>query len=128
MPYELLDQEDYIEVRLWGDVTKWEIIKAIGAVRIATPRKDRPDVWVLAEEVFIPFPDYGVIVDKALGWIPLRLKGARSALVVADAMQYELARVYCDELRFCPYEVAVFHSKEEALQWVFEKPEAKPSC
>lgn len=118
MPFKVQKEEGFFLVYLWGNATKWEVIQAVGEIRRLNWFKELPDVWVLEEDVVIPFSDYDTIIRQALSSFPAKMKGAPSAIVVRDAFQVEMARLYIQELSRMPYPVRVFTSMDEALVWV----------
>jgi len=117
MPHSVEDKQDYILVALWGEATKWDVIQAVGRIREINPRKERPDIWVVTEEVVIPMADYVSIVEKALSAFPKDFEGARSAIVVANGFQLEMVKLYKKELSKVPYEVGLFLDLDEARAW-----------
>jgi|GEM_PF-2819589 hypothetical protein len=121
MPHRVEDKNDHILVSLWGDATKWDVIEAVGKIRIINPRKARPDIWIVSEEVVIPMSEYVQIVEESLKEFPEDFDGARSAIVVANEFQMEMVKLYKKELSSVPYEVALFRDIQEAVAWASGK-------
>ncbi len=118
MSYKITKQDKYIEVSLLAGATKWDVIQAVGGLRQRNPLKEFPDVWILDEEVVIPFSDFENIMNRSLVEFPKDMHRTPSAIVVQDAFQLEMARLYVAELAAVPYEIRVFTNKEEAVAWI----------
>jgi hypothetical protein len=118
MPYEIEHKEGYVEVRASGQLSEWEVLAIIARMRMKDPLKRVPDVWILGPDASVPLPAFPFIARSIGSLFPPGFRGARSAIVPADGVQGAVAEMYRSQSKDLPFELAVFPSVEEALQWL----------
>ena len=118
MPYQIEERDGYVEVSVSGHTSEWEALSIIFQLRMRDPRKTVPDLWTLASESVIHLPAFPLIADAVARLCPPGFAGAKTALVAADGFQKALMETYRDEMRRLPFEMGVFESRDEAVQWL----------
>ncbi len=120
MPYEIEKNDDYVEVRLAGEFTAVEILKAVNTLRTSDPRKKIPDLWVVPQGHLIPANWHSIIVKGILKLCPSSIVGARSAVLTSNEFYKALVDMYCCEAESLPYKIRVFTSRKAAEKWLRE--------
>jgi len=119
MPHEVEEKGDYVEVRASGQLSEWEVLAIVAALRARDPLKRLPDLWVLAPDAAVPLPALPFIARSIGRLFRPGVKVARSALVTADAVQGAVAEMYRTQAgERLPFEIGVFQSRDEALKWL----------
>ena len=118
MPYKILSETSYQRVDLWGQATKWDVIQAILELRQKDPVKAKPDLWVLDEEVVVPLAEYGAMAATSTDDLPADFRGAPTAVVVNNKLQYEMAKLYREQMKTAPFELEIFLDMASAEEWI----------
>jgi hypothetical protein len=127
MGYEIEKQDDFFEVRLSGDGSKFLILKAIAALMRRDPRKKHPDVWILAPEFQVPYVEYNGIARALSHVFTKSLVSKKTAIVADNDFQKAQLELYGQELSHClPINMRVFLTIEEAVVWI-KTPETQPA-
>ena len=127
MGYEIEMQNGFFEVRLSGEGSKSLLFKALIGLMRRDPRKEYPDLWIVAPEFQIPFAEYRGIVRSLAYVFTKSLVSKRTAIVSSDnALQKAQLDLYQRELSSSlPVDVQVFQSRDEAIAWI-KNPETQP--
>ena len=127
MGYKIEKGEAFFEVRLFGDVSRYEILLALAQLVRRDPKKQYPDVWVATPEVQLPLPEHNWVVGKISSLFMMKRPVSRkTAIVASNAFQKAQFDMYREAASVLPADVGVFQSRDEAIAWV-QKPEAQPS-
>lgn len=118
MPIQIQSGGEFVEVTVSGEVSKWEIMDALGKLRILDPRKERCDLWMLGPEVVIPFAEFASIIGMTMSMATGDFVGNKSAVVASDEFQLAEADMYRMEAKGLPYPIGVFTSRDEAVKWL----------
>jgi len=126
MGHVIEKRDGFFEVRLFDDVSKFELLLIIVGLSIKDPGKKYPDLWVIGPEVQVPYARFRGI-SEAIGYAFDKPPAARrTALVAADEFQRTQCELYRLEAAALPLEIRVFLSYEDAVAWV-KSPEVPPS-
>ena len=119
MGYEIEKQDDFFEVRLSGDGSKFVILKAVAALMRRDPRKKHPDVWILAPEFQVPYVEFSAIA-RALAYVFTQsLVSKRTGIVADNDFQYAQLDLYRLEVcRSIPVDLRIFRSRDAAIAWI----------
>ncbi len=109
---------EFIEVTVTGEVSKWEIMDALGKLQKLDPRKARCDLWTLGPEVVIPFSEFASIIGMTLKLTTEDFVGNKSAVVASDDFQRAEVDMYRMEAKTLPYPIGSFTSRDEAIAWL----------
>ena len=84
------------------------------------PEKEKHDLWIVAPESMVPFSSFASLVQKTRELLPQDARKCRgkSALVAADAFRMAQLNMYRNEARSLPFQLRVFLSKQEAMDWL----------
>lgn len=118
MAYSIQMEDGFVEVKLWGKTSIWEVLSALGDLRKNDPHKQISDLWNFASECVIPFVAFPTIVLAVLRIVPRDKSGRRSALVVTDEIQMAEAAIYLREAHILPFELKAFLSRDSAIEWL----------
>ena len=126
MGYEIEKQDGFFEIRLFGDVSKFEALKALAQLIRQDPRKQYPDVWVTAPEVQVPLTDYPWIVKIIAFILSSRRPISRKTAIIASCdFQKAQFDLYRNEASVLPADIGVFRSRDAAIAWI-NSPEGQP--
>ena len=126
MGYEIEKQDDFFEVRLSGDGSKFLILKAIAALMRRDPRKKHPDVWILAPEFQVPYVEFGAIARALVYVFKPSLVTKTTGIVADNDFQYAQLDLYRLEVcRHIPVNLRIFRSRDAAIAWV-KNPDTQP--
>jgi predicted nucleotidyltransferase len=118
MPYRIELRDDIVEVYLWGRTSHVEVLNIIRELNARDPRKEQSDLWILAEDVVIAFQDFPAIAENVLDLLTPDMVWKRSAVVASSATQQAFVELYKTQSRSLPYEIGVFTSRQEAVDWL----------
>lgn len=124
MAYEIEKKDRYIEVRVSGETSVWEVLRIIHELHRQDPGKRLPDLWRVAAESQVPFVHLSTIAHAVISLLPRGAPGNRSAILAATAFQAAQLRMYEAEASILPFPVRVFVSEDEALAWLNGSPQA----
>ena len=123
MGHAIEKRDGICEVRLFGDVSKFELLLIVAELSFKDPGKRHPDLWIIGAEVQIPYARFKG-VSEGIRFAHVKPPASRrTAIVAAD----ELQRAQCELFRVeaiaaLPLDIRVFMSYEEAVAWV-QSPE-----
>lgn len=118
MGHVIEKRDCFIEVRIYEEVSKYELLLIIAGLSIRDPGKKYPDLWVIGPEVQIPYARFKGI-SEAIGFAFSKPPAARrTAIVAADEFQRTQCELYRLEAAALPLEIRVFLSYEDAVAWV----------
>ncbi len=122
MPYTITSHTDFIEVNLTGHASKWDVIQAVGELMVLDPRKEKPDLWTVADGCVIPLAEYPAIVEQLAPLYQKEIACPKSAIVASSAVQRGLAELYKSEATVYPFDMRIFDSRAAALDWFRDAP------
>ncbi len=114
MPYSIERKPDLVEVQIHNQATLQDILGAVEQVVKADPRKEICDLWVVPEEVSIPFEAFSKITELIKSFCGPDWVGNRSAMVAAGTFQMAQMELFQMEAASLPFEIGIFLSREEA--------------
>ena len=123
MPYKIEDRDCYVEVSVWGEANRWEVLEALRKLHRRDPRKEIPDMWLISEETVFPVEWHLPVATATEKLCAKGCIGARSAIVVADKLHKAQLDLYRKQARELPYQMRVFTERKDAEIWLAE---AKP--
>ena len=118
MAYQIENMAGFVEVRVSGETSKGEILAAIGDLHLNDREKAVPDLWIVAQESQVAFIYFSEIAQTVQRLLPRGTVRSRSALVAAGAFQHAQFELYRAEASFLPFEIGIFHSRDEAIEWL----------
>lgn len=128
MSYTIVDQQDWTEVLLDGEVTQPEVLEILQHLYGRDPLKQRSDLWQLSNESTVPpLSAFGAIAKSVGSMCGRGLHGRRSAIVAANPFHFAQLDMYRFEARDLPFEVGVFQSHGEAAAWLDADPRKSPA-
>ncbi|MCF7849188.1 MAG: hypothetical protein K9M45_10075 [Kiritimatiellales bacterium] len=126
MGYEIEKREGFFEIRLFGDVSKFEVLTALAQLVRRDPQKKYPDVWVTTPEVQVSLTEYPWIVKMiARIFIIRRPISKKTAIIASGDFQKAQFDLYRKEASVLPADIGVFRSRDEAIAWI-KSPEPQP--
>ena len=118
MGYEIEKRDGIFEVRLYGDISKFEILMVIAELSEKDPGKKHPDLWLIGADVQVPY-EYYKGISEASGFAFVQPPEAkRSAIVIADENQQAQLEMYRVEASSLPLDLRIFRSYEDAVAWL----------
>ena len=118
MPYRIEEVDSIFEVHVSNPTSKWEILQAVAELTRKDPRKEQCDLWCIPDEIFISFAEYQEIAGAIASLCPQDMVGNKTALLVSGTLQMAFAEMYRSEASHLPFEIGVFTSRDDALQWL----------
>ena len=118
MAYSIHREVGFIEVKVWGKTSVWDVLSALWELRRNDPHKKTCDLWSFASGCVVPLMAFPKIVNMVLAIAPRDKSGCRSALVVSDEMQMAQAQIYLSEVNKFPFEIQAFLSRDRAVEWL----------
>jgi hypothetical protein len=118
MPYRIREKEGYIEVRVSGDTSEWEVLGIVYRLWRRDPHKKVPDLWVFAPDAVVHVSAFGFIAKGIARLCPPGFRGTKSAMVATGGFQHAAMELYRAAAKDQPFELRVFPSRAEALQWL----------
>ena len=120
MPYKIEHKGGYVEVSLSGDPCQYELLEVLRQLRQRDPRKETPDLWVVADETVFPVEWHQPIAATVKGLCRKDMVGARSAIVAPDRLHKAQLEMYRHQARHLPFELQIFTCRDEAGEWLIE--------
>jgi len=117
MGYEIREKDGYFAVDVRGRTSKYEILQAVRTLDLRDPGKELPDLWRIGKESMLPYKEFREIAEAIHSLCRPGMKGNRTAIVVTDPLQEAEMEMYRQEASILPYEIRVFRSEEEAVEW-----------
>ena len=126
MGYTIEKLDGFFEVRLSGPGSKFVIFKAIADLMRQDPKKEYPDLWIVAPEFQVPYSEFGGII-RALSYVfTLSLVSKKTALVADNDFQAAELELYRKEISHrLPIDMRVFRTLDAAATWI-KTPETQP--
>lgn len=121
LTYEIVSKETYVEVHASGTVSHWDLLKIIHQLHRDDPKKTKPDLWVLDENLEFSLYSFPPIIQGIAALIARNAvrNGCRSAILAADEFQKAKVEFYCTEAAaVLPFEIRAFTSCREAVDWL----------
>ena len=118
MPYSISKTDGMFEVRVWGETSAQEVIRAVGDIHIKDPRKQSCDLWVVSPESVVPLAAYASIVESISAMCGPDFVGSKTAIVATSAVQLAELEMYRAEAARLPYPIRIFASRDDALAWL----------
>ena len=118
MAFRIEKTEDFIEVHLWGNGNEWEVMDILRKLHEMAPHKEISDLWQISAEYVVPLEAFLSIVNEITRFLSNDMIANKSAIVVANHFQMAQARLYLEEAKRLPFEIAVFMTREEAIRWL----------
>jgi hypothetical protein len=118
MPYKIQEIDGYVEVSVWGETSKWEVLEVIRELQRRDTRKEVSDLWLLSKECMVPFTEFSEIAEAVKSLCTSGMIGSKSAIVAEDELQRAQLEMYRAEAAILPFEVRVFRSRDDAVQWL----------
>ncbi len=126
MPYEIVEKEDLVEVRLSGETTRWELMEAIHHLHRRDPCKKTSDLWVVSADVVVPAAWHALLVSTTKNLCTPDMVGARTAILAADQLHKAQFDMYRTEAQRLPFEIKVFTSRKKAERWLARSKTRQP--
>ena len=118
MGHEIEKRDGIFEVRLFGEVSKFELLLTVAELTIKDPGKRHPDLWIIGPEVQIPYARFKGIAE-GIGFAFTKPPASRrTAIVAADEFQQAQCELYQTEASALPLDIRVFLSHEDAVAWI----------
>jgi hypothetical protein len=118
MSYKIQEIDGYVEVSVWGETSKWEVLEIIRELQRRDPCKKVSDLWIVSGECMVPFTELSEIADAVKSLCTPNMIGSKSAVVAANELQRMQLEMYRAEAAMLPFEIGVFKSREDAVQWL----------
>ncbi len=118
MPYRIEKETDIHVVNIWGNTSKWEVIEAIGMLQQKDPTKSKPDLWILSDDLVLPYDAFSGIIEMINQPRPEGFIGNKTAVVASSKIQLFMAETFSLESGSLPYSIGVFSSRNEAVEWL----------
>ncbi len=118
MSFRIEKTDGIIEVHVWGKAAQSEIVTILRKLHEMAPRKEISDLWLLSEEYVLPWDTFMPIVKEVRRLLAPGMIAKKSALVVSNHFQMAQAKLYLEEARVLPFEMAAFMTREEAVRWL----------
>jgi hypothetical protein len=118
MSYRIHTAVDFLEVELSGETSAGEVLGVIRELRLMDPRKEKSDLWMISPDSIVPVAAFTTIAESIARLCPADIVGKRTAVVVQSRFQKAMLDIYRSEAEFLPFEVGVFDSREQAVEWL----------
>ena len=120
MSYKIRPADGIVEIDIWGQTNKWEVLEVLGQLRARDPGKKVCDLWVVAEDTTLPVDAFYSVAEtvKKLCTVDMVQAGCRSAILAANEFHKALLSMYLHEARELPFTVGVFTSRDDAMAWL----------
>lgn len=120
MAHEIETHEEFLEVSLSGQTSKYEILQIIGELARRDPGKELADLWILATDSQVPLPDLIEIAETIKKRLPPESRGRKTAFVATDAFQKAQLQLYVAEASVLGLDMRIFPSRDEAVTWIHQ--------
>jgi hypothetical protein len=118
MAYQIEKKESFFEVRVLGNTSKPEILEIIRELDRRDRGKHFPDLWIIAKESQVPFVHFREIAEEIRSLLPCDAIGNKTAIVAAGEFYKAQLELYRSEASILPFEIRVFLSRDEAVEWI----------
>jgi hypothetical protein len=118
MPHEIKFGNPLVEVKIWGETCKEEVLQIIRKLHEDDPEKEKQDLWLVAAESMVPFDALASIAEVTGELVGRKRCKGRSAIVAANVFHKARLDLYSIEAAILPFPLKVFLSKDEALKWL----------
>lgn len=118
MPYKIQRNDEWVEIRLWGETAKDEILKIIHEINRQDPKKELSDVWIVDKESMVPFFAFREIAESVQLICEPGMAGTKSAIVAGDEFHRAQIEMFQAEAKILPYPIGVFATRDEAIEWI----------
>jgi hypothetical protein len=118
MAYQIEKKDGFFEVRISGETSKYEILEVIRELDRRDRGKKFPDLWLVAEESQVPLVHFSEIAQGIRSLLPRDAVGNKTAIVAAGEFHKAQLEMYRDEASILPFEIRVFRSRDEAVEWI----------
>ena len=118
MPYKMQKIDGFVEVSVWGETSKWEMLEAVWELRLRDPCKKVSDLWIVSGECMVPFDEFPEIAETVQSLCTPGMIGSKSAIVASDELQRAQLELYRAEAAILPFEIRVFRSRDDAVRWL----------
>jgi hypothetical protein len=122
MAHRIEDIGGILEVKVWGDTSKQDLLAIIMELQRRDPGKKCMDLWMIDSDCIIPFSEFHRIVEGIHSLCPPGMVGSRSAIVAFDSFQQAQLEMYRAEASILPFEMRVFGSRADAVEWLRSPP------
>ncbi len=118
MAYEIEKKEDFFEVCVSGNTSRFEVMEIIWELDRRDRGKHFPDLWIIAEKSQVPFVYFREIAETIRSLLPSDAIGNKTAIVAAGEFHKAQLEMYRSEASILPFEIRVFLSRDEAVKWI----------
>lgn len=120
MPWQLEMKAGYVEVNLSGSTSKTEILEILRELARRDPKKEIPDLWIIAPESQVPLVAFAEIAKAIQHLLPPDAVGCRSAIVAGGPFHQAQLEMYRYDAAALPFETRVFQYRSEAEAWLLD--------
>jgi hypothetical protein len=118
MSHRIEERDGYVEVSVSGDTSEWEVLTIVFQLWRMDPQKKVPDLWTFAPDSVVHASAFGLIARGVARLCPPGFRGTKSAMVGLTGFQNAAMELYRTASKDLPFELRVFPSREEAVQWL----------
>jgi len=118
MAYQIEKKDGFFEVRISGETSKYEILEVIRELDRRDRGKKFPDLWLVAGESQVPLVHFSEIAQGIRSLLPRDAVGNKTAIVAAGEFHKAQLEMYQSEASILPFEIRVFRSRDEAVEWI----------
>ena len=118
MPYLIIENDGFVEVQVSGETSVQEILEVIRTLREKDPRKNKSDLWIVAENSIVPISTFSAIAQTVGSLCHPNMTAKRTAIVVSNELHRAALDIYREEAQSLPFEIGSFTSRDEAVQWL----------
>ena len=118
---EISIEENYILLKPPKVMNLWNILASIALLFSIPEFQNKNDIWLLPEgPIDILFSDLEKINYVAEKNFPKHAVKGKTAIIVNNDLQYNLALLYSDIGKTLPREIKVFRDLNSAEKWIIE--------
>lgn len=116
---EVIIEENYILIKPPSIINLSNILNCISILFSIPEFQEKNDIWLLSEgHIDILYSDLEKIKNVAETNFPKYAKRGKTAIVVNNDLQYNLAVLYADTGKNLPREIKVFRDLDSAKVWI----------
>ncbi len=122
MAHHIQVEGELFRVQLTGSLAACDLLMALLDLR-SRPEVSvcRGGVWEFAADCVLPFGEFPMVRQHIERFDDRRIRSQRVALVVAEGLQFEMARLFTDELHVPRMHLRVFRDHASAAQWALKR-------
>lgn len=120
MAYRIEYKNGYCEVTVSGETTKTEVFQILRELARRDPKKEIPDLWIVAPESQVPLVHFAEIAREIGHLLPPDAVGCRSAIVAFGPFHKAQLELYRYDAAALPFETRVFQYRPEAEAWLLD--------